>query len=480
MPSEARRLHPFGIVSRSIHLARQLLLPAILGGASVGAGLGDVLVWIFVILAVPSILFAAAHWVAFRFRIEDHDLIIDSGLLARRRRVIPIERVQNVDLEQSALERLVGVAELRIETAAGGRETEASLSVLSLDEARAVRADLLARRPAGRDGAMDGAAEEPLLRLSTLDLAVAGATANEAGLIAAGLATLLEIAGRFGALDTIGDRIDESLAADGGGGGAVAAIAIVVLVFILLGWVVSIVATVARFHGFTLTRVGDDLRREHGLFSRRHTTVPLGRVQAVRIEETLPRRALGLVAIKVDTAGAGPAQGRGGGGRGGAHIPIMRRRDLDRLLPRISRDGGTEPERLNPVAPASLRREAVRLGMVVVLATVVLWVAGVPRPWLGLVGLAPAWLLARARYRARGWALHDGHVVARDGVLTRTTWIVPERKIQTLHATRTPFQRRWDLATALVDTAAGARTPRIVDLREITATELLERLAPHP
>ncbi|NIP78504.1 MAG: PH domain-containing protein, partial [Gemmatimonadetes bacterium] len=105
------------------------------------------------------------QWLAFRYRLEGDELIIDSGVLSRRRRVIPLARIQNVDLKRSALERLAGVAELRLETASGGSDTEAGLAVLSLDEAHALQAQLRERRArtaaagtAVEDGAPDAEA----------------------------------------------------------------------------------------------------------------------------------------------------------------------------------------------------------------------------------------------------------------------------------------------------------------------------------
>jgi putative membrane protein len=480
MPSEARRLHPFTTVARALRLARQLLIPAVVGGVSVGGDLRGVLLGTFLILAVPSLVIGAAQWLAFRYRLEGDDLVIDSGVFRRRRRVIPIERVQNVDLEQSPLERLVGVAELRIETATGGVEAEASLTVLPLAEARALRAELLARRGAVPGRGEPEAGQTTLLRLGPVDLVVAGATANEAGLIAAGLATLLEVAGQTGALATLGDRLDDAVAtgaAPGVAGAAVVAM-LFVLVLLVLGWVVSIVATVVRFHGFTLTRDGQDLRAEHGLLSRHHLTVPLARVQAVRVEETLPRRWLHRVALKIDTAGAGSQAGRGAGGRAQVQVPIAHRRQVAVLLEHALRDPGFAGVALHPVDPASRRRELVRLSAAVVALTLGLAAYGAGRAWAALLLLAPAALLAHARYRARGWTRDAGHVVARDGVLTRTTWVVPEAKVQTLHITQTPFQRRWRLATLLVDTAAG-RTARVVDLHRTTAAELVAELG-HP
>jgi putative membrane protein len=488
MPSEARRLHGFTVVSRTLRLSRRLLLPAIVGGAGVGDDVTSVLLWVFVILAVPSLVIAAAQWVVFRYRLDAEELVIDSGVLARRRRVIPVDRIQNVDLEQSALERLAGVAELRIETASGGRETEASLTVLSVAEARALQAHLLEQRSARRSRTVDGVAVTPaqppsqtrlLLRLSPADLALAGATSNEAGLIAAGLATMLEVASRFGALERAGAWVDEAVAAGAGVGlvGAAVTVALLAVAFLVLGWLVSIVVMVVRYHGFTLSRSGDDLIRSYGLLSRHHTTVPLERVQAARVEETLLRRVFGLAALKIETAGAGPQDQRGVGGGAEAYVPIARVGDVGPLLRQVFEDARFEDVALQPVAPPSRRREFIRLVGLVALATAALTLlAG--NELLALILLsAPAWILARARYRARGWDRAAGYMVTRSGVLTRTTWIIPERKIQTLHVSETPFQRRWNLATLLVDTAAGGRAATVVDLYLHAAKPLMEELA---
>lgn len=495
MPSEGRRLHGFTVVSRGLRLGRQLLLPAILGGASLGDGIGAVAQWTVVILAVPSFAVAIAQWLAFRYRLEDDELVIDSGVLSRRRRVIPLARIQNVDLQQSALERLARVAELRLETASGGSETEAGLAVLAVDRARELQTELLRRRTgavvAGTDDSSDtGAAaqsptgtrprEETLLELSVADLAIAGATSNEAGLIAAGLATGLEILDDLGGLQEV-DAWLQAAFEQGGSLGVTGALLVGTAVaagFVLLGWLVSIVATVVRFYGFTLTRVGDDLRREYGLLSRHHSTIPLKRVQAIRIEETLLRRPLGLAALKIETAGASPQQRQNAQGGGAeAYVPITRRRDVGRLIRAVFEDARFEGVELNAVAPVSRRRSFFRLAAPVTLAAaIVAWL--VDPLGLALAALlVPAWLLAGAQYRARAWARPGGYAITRGGVLTRVSSVIPERKIQTLHLWETPFQRRWSLATLMIDTAGGGRAARAVDLHRDTARSLILQLA---
>ena len=516
MPSEGQRLHGFTVVSRALRIGRQFLLPAILGGASVGDGFGAVARWTLVILAIPSFAAGVAQWLAFRYRLEGDELIIDSGILSRRHRVIPVARIQNVDLKQSALERLAGVAELRLETASGGAETEASLAVLDLEDAHALQDRLKERRSAGavdtgtepgvdaaraataeaagrlRPGtpdrgagadatarAGDEARPDKLLELSVADLAIAGATSNEAGLIAAGLATGLEVLDDLGSLQRLDVWLGSVLgqSSELGVAGTILLVAGLAVAFIVLGWLVSIVATVVRFWGFTLTRVGDDLRREYGLLSRHQSTVPLERVQVIRIEETLLRRPLGLAALKIETAGTGPQQRQNAQGGGAeAYVPITRRKDVGRLIRAVFEDARFENVEMHPVHPVSRRRSFVRLAVPIGLGTAV--AAWVEPTGLALAALlVPAWFFARAQYRARAWARPEGYALVRSGVLTRTNAVIPERKVQTLHLWATPFQRRLGLTTLMIDTAGGGSAARAVDLHRDTAHPLLLSLA---
>ncbi len=494
MPSEGRRLHGFTVVSKALELGRQLVFPALLGGASVGDGVTGTLQWIALMLTIPSLLIATAGWLMFRYRLEGEELIIDSGVFSRRRRVIPLARIQNIDLKQSAVERLAGVATIQLETASGGSETEASLAVLSHAEARDLQTELMRRRAEARASRTAPSADqadpdEPttapqptprrLLRLSITDLAIAGATSNEAGLIAAGLATGLQVIGDVGGALLV-DRWLEAAFGQGAALGVVGAIAIgavLSLAFVLTGWVLSVFVTVVRYHGFTLTRVGDDVRREFGLLSRHHSTIPLERIQAVRIEESILRRVFGLVALKIETAGAGPQRHGSGAGESEAFVPIARKHQVGPLLREVFPAARFENVELHPVSPLAMRRTFARLAVPTLIATAAATALLGPR-WLALLALLiPAGLYARADYRARAWGRPAGHTLVRGGVMTRVTWVVPDEKIQTLHLHDTPFQRRLGLRSLLVDTAAGGRVASVRDLERRTADELLHGLA---
>jgi putative membrane protein len=494
MPSDAaavrslddgRRLHPLTLVFSAGAIARGMIWPALAGGFGFGDGeLARALPIIAAVLAIPALIGAGAKYALYRWRVDADELLLRSGVLNRQNRVIPLARVQNVEVRQSLMQRVFGVAELRVETAGTGLQAEAVLSVLGVAEAQAVRTDLLARRraqvPASMDAdaeAVDRPAAPPLARLSTWDLLLAGATANEAGVIAAAAAGLLQFAeelpGRFFA-----NAIEDTVARVQG---AVALVAVAGIVLLLLvGWMISIAGAFVRFHGFTLTVDGGEMRKRYGLLTVHEASVPLQRVQAIRVEETFLRRWLGLASLMIETAGGSPGQ------RGGAEafVPIARTKDVGRLVRGIFGDAqvdGADYQKVHPKAERRMRRRYL-------LVFLLFWAPFWAMRWFGIQpggALAPyvaallplPWLMARWQYQNRGWALPPGYVLARSGVLNRITWIVPDRKLQTLHVRDNPFQRRLGLSTLVVDTAAGGRQASVIDLPHSTARRVLEELA---
>jgi putative membrane protein len=495
MPSEAaaalegggRRLHPLTLGFSAITIARQMVWPALVGGFGLGDGQIARMLPIFAAaLAVPALLGATLKYTLYRWRLADDELLLRSGVLSRRNRVIPLARVQNVEVRQNVLHRVFGVAELRVETAGSGTEAEAVLSVLALPEAQAARIRLLAHRraavpSAAADGdaeAMDRPAAPPLARLSTGDVLLAGATANEAGVIAAALAGLLQFADDLPLPSLpLFERVEDEVmnrAADT----LVLLVIGLVLLFLFFGWLISIAGALVRYHGFTLAVDGGEMRKRFGLLTVHEASVPLERVQAIRVEESLLRRLLGLASLSIETAGGTPGQ------RGGAEafVPITRRGEVGRLVRGIFGDADPDTP-LHPVHPRARRRLAVRYFVTLLLVWAPFWAArwldvqpaGMLAPWVALLLPLP-WLAAGWAYRSRGWALPPGYVVARSGMLTRVTWIVPDRKLQTLHLRATPLQRRNGLATLVVDTAAGGRQASVIDLGEPAARRLLEEM----
>ena len=102
------------------------------------------------------------------------------------------------------------------------------------------------------------------------------------------------------------------------------------VVFLGMLWLGFAALTMLLTHyGYTLSTSNDQLRVSRGLLNRREVGGALGRVQAVRIEQSFVRRVLGFVAIRVQTA-AVPGQSVSR-----ILIPFVRVGDVDRVVGRL-------------------------------------------------------------------------------------------------------------------------------------------------
>ena len=135
--TEDRYLHPLSVIFSLTDLIKQNLIAAFLG--IFGAANGDlVYVGLALLFFVPTFIFALIRYFTIRYRITDGELVVQEGLFFRRVRTVPVERIQNIDMVQGILHRMLDLAEVRVETASGTKP-EAVLKVLSLDEMERLR-----------------------------------------------------------------------------------------------------------------------------------------------------------------------------------------------------------------------------------------------------------------------------------------------------------------------------------------------------
>jgi len=101
------------------------------------------------LLIVQALLWPALTWRYLGYAVREHDLLVQKGVLFRRRTSIPMGRIQHVDTHQGPLERFFGLSRLLVYTAST-MSADAVIPGLEEDRADGLR-DELARR-GGDDG----------------------------------------------------------------------------------------------------------------------------------------------------------------------------------------------------------------------------------------------------------------------------------------------------------------------------------------
>ncbi|AIR99727.1 PH domain-containing protein [Streptomyces glaucescens] len=353
------------------------------------------------VLIPAAALYGFLTWWFTHFAVTESELRIRTGLLFRRTAHIRLERIQAVDVTQPLLARVAGVAKLKLDVI--GTDKKDELAFLGEDEARALRAELLARAAGFAPESAHEVGEAPAYRLLrvppnvlALSLVLTGATW---GSLVAALVVPPVLWFATHSLWTVVATAVPLLGAAGA-------------------------SSVGRFvaeYDWTVAESPDGLRIDRGLLDRVHETVPPGRVQTVRIVEPLLWRRRGWVRVELDVAGSSNS----------VLLPVAPREVAESVVARVL-PGVTVPPR--PALTGSPRR------------------AG---------RCAPLW------WRGYGFTATDAVFAARHGLLRRRLALVPHAKVQSVRLSQGPWERLWGLADVHVDTGADKTvTARLRDAEE--------------
>ncbi|MEU0054232.1 PH domain-containing protein, partial [Streptomyces sp. NPDC006309] len=229
-------------------------------------------------------LYGFLSWWFTHFAVTGTELRIRTGLLFRRTAHIRLERIQAVDVSRPLLARVAGVAKLRIDVV--GADDKDELAFLGEREARALRAELLARAAGFTPETAAGVGEAPArVLLHVPPGALAGSLVLTGATWVSLLGALVVPTVLWLATHNVWTVLATALPLLGAAGARSAG------------------RFVTEFD-WTVSESPDGLRIDHGLLDRAHETVPPGRVQTVRIVEPLLWRRPGWVRVELDVAGS--------------------------------------------------------------------------------------------------------------------------------------------------------------------------------
>ena len=464
-----RRLHPATLFIRFIKKVPEFVLgaPALIGFTS-DAGVRLVLL---IALAGAGVAFGIAllTWLRFRYGVGERDIVIESGVLNRQRRIIPFDRVQDIDIEQPLLARLFGTAKVKIETG-GGKANEGELDTVSLVEAHRLR-DIIRRGaldPVGEIAAESHEAAEPVLfSLGNKRLLLAGFF-NFSLIYLAAVGAALQYFDSFINLRAIDPQDFAGPAAATSTELKVLAAVLAGAVLIILGVITGLVRTVLRDYGFRLSRAEAGLRRRRGLLTLSEVVIPFARIQLATLTSGPISRLLGWHKLELQTLNADARQS----GHQSA-VPFGRMHEIEPVL------GETGFEALPP-AEAYLRvsRRSIARRLLRVLVPAAIAIAAAALFWPPALAVFPFLLILAAavvlQWRRHRYMLSDRALYVSEGFFRRRLWVVPYAKVQTISATRSPLQQQLGLASLTVNTAGASlfSYPLIRDVESATADEL--------
>ncbi len=409
------RLHPLTPLARIGRLAPALVLLFVVSNVHSKAENGNAETAYLVVITLGSAVYGYIHWMVTRWRFEGDTLRIETGLIRKDSRRLPLARVQAVDIVRPFLARLLGVSELRIRLAGSG-STDGKLAYLSEAQAAELRLVLLA----GHIDSEAAVSSNTGLPMASVD------TARLLASVFLSLVTIL-LVGTVATLAVL-DQFEPKTAA-----GAAAFLAVYLLSAAGVIW-----RRLSGQYAFIAVEAPEGVRIRRGLLQTVSETVPYGRIQAVRQVEPLLWRPFGWCRLEVDVAGATARNQRGEGTSvvRKAILPVGSQQDSWHLLARLL--GGPDPERTAPPGRARLK--------------------------------APL----SFHFLSAG---HDSaHAVCVTGRINRATTWVPLEKTQSIRRVQGPLQRPLGLATVHVDVAGKRARAEFRDREVEEADQLVAEL----
>lgn len=473
------RLSRWAIISYVIKSARELISNgfAIIPLAVTGwkAGLDSPWVPLAILVTLALIIgYALIQWLKFRYRLTGNKLNIRSGALFTKRQELPIDKIQNVRLEQPFYYRPMGLCTLVVETA-GSKEDEADLTAIPRAQAQQMKQQLLNLKSAAATDDNLISDLQPTAQASTSEddqllvskeikaLCLFGLYSNNLIWAAAILGPL------SGSLDWgiwVNMVQDNPLIDEFNHQGLLLQILLATLLLALLALVVSsinVLATLLKYYPYRLTRTPKILQRSGGVIAHQQDGLPLRRVQILEASQPVIARLLGLWTLSFKQVKGQEVEQTG---NKDMLAPALSTGEVNQLIqdtfPLVKADNQL-PAKFLPIHSDWLWR---RLPLPLLVPFVNSWTLGASpitlSMWLAAVlACALIWL----RYRQWGYRIGEDVVWQHTGVIGQTWRRIPLSKVQHVEIRQTPGQRRKNLANLQLGLASGTVSLPAIPLR---------------
>jgi len=277
---------------------------------------------LFVIPGVLSSLvilgvFAYFSYLNFTFYIDEdnEEFIINEGIFNKTKTAIQLDKIQQVNINQSLIQKIIGVYALEVDTA-GSAKKEGSIKAISHHLALALKSRLLdnekkiEQKEESNLENQPAIIEEskPFIKIGFLTLLKIGITSNylrSIGLLFLFYSTVQENLRNFSEKEFLdGSQIDDFLATQS----ILRGILILGIALITIVLIVNIVRTIVKFFDFTISKQKGSLLLSFGLFNTKSTIIKPEKVQITTITRNFFQRKMDILEIKIQQATSGEGE----------------------------------------------------------------------------------------------------------------------------------------------------------------------------
>lgn len=466
MMSETRyKLHWITAIIEVLKTAKEAILPIIIivfanGLNNTGTGKWYLDYLSFIIFGVLMITFFIAgiiKWKRFEYWFEDNELRIEYGLFVKKKRYIPFDRIQSLDYNEGILHRPFKLVKVKVETAGSSspKKAEVELTAVTKEAANRIEAEI-AKAKAGRktvsslaEGelvdieALEQSPSKSVFVMKSKDLLILATTSGGIGIILSGVGVFLSQFAEMIPYEWMYEEISGFIKF------GLLIVAIAVFLGFVFVWGISVAMTFLAYYGFSVTLESEDIVITRGLLEKKRMTVPLKRVQSVRVIENPFRQLFGYASVAIDSAG--------GGGAEGAKInlfPLVKKTDIYGPLKEIFPDLILEEPKGK--LPARGKRFFYRIDFIWMIPTIgAIIYFFYPYGLLSLLIVPVIILFGLWQHRSAAFEIADNQLTMRFRNFSLQTAYLVRKRIQSMEMKQNYFHKRKGVATLVANVKSG-------------------------
>lgn len=452
MKMEYKRQHPYFMLSKICSRIKEFIVSIIiLIGAVMSKGENKKIIIFSAIILIAVIIIAATiiNWTKDVYSYDEKGIHIKEGLIKRKFRYIPCDKIHTMDMDAKFIQRLFGVATLRIDTASGGKEAEVCL-VLKENEVYNIKKVIYNEgekkvtnkedNTQGEKNREETSNKNIYYKATIVDLIIMAATSKY---IMGGIFFILVIYNKLN--DIIPQNLKNKFSNFESKSAenimtikSIQIIIAIVMVVIIITFIISIITTVIKYYDFTVTRDKNKINITYGLFDKKSVVIPLYRIQSISIVEGILKKPFNFVSINVESIGYGKEKGEST-----MLCPLLKKNKIDEFFKEV----------LNEVKPEfkfSYASNKAIIGYLIRNALIPM-IIGILITWKFKYGffiliIEPFFfLLGYFKYKNAAICIVENKLIMQFRILAKYTVIMSRKNIQSAVKTQSIFQKRNNL-----------------------------------
>jgi len=464
--SNARRLHPAAIFFNLIKSLREMIFLFILGFITFRDQGFFYFIMVVLFIVLLMIIIQTIAWYRFTYSVEEDELRIEYGILIRRKRFISKHRIQSIDLTAGVVHRIFKLVKVQIETAGSNADSEGSLSAVTLEEGERLRNELKEKYVEDEAGTATEEKKEPSFTITFKRLFLAGSTSSSIGIILAFFLVAFSEMEQF-----IPDEVYSNALGWIIGLSVIFLVIFIIFVLVIL-WLLGIAGTMIKYGNFTITNRNNELFITRGLLEKKQITIPLKRIQAIGIQESMLRQPLGYATIFAEVAGGSQERGED---FSTVLFPIIKKSEIEHFLQEILPEYAEQPEEWQTLPKKAGKYYLFRSMLPFLFIGAAIMYFFPSFSWIAIILFMISFVLGWLRYKDGGFALNGNRLLVRYRTFSKISMIIYHRRIQAFEKKQHLMHRREELATmelSIIGKFGAGKHYRLKEMKAMDTDEL--------